>query len=47
MFNPQCLLCLVICFYEICINDIISQTQLKLANTFKVTGTWDTEKETG
>lgn len=44
MFSSLCLLP-VIYFYEISVNDIISQTPLKLGNAFKVIGTWDRQRQ--
>lgn len=43
--SVPCVSCLAIYSYEISVNDIISQTPLKLDNTFKVIGTWDRERQ--
>lgn len=44
MFSSLCLLP-VIYFYEISVDDIISQTPLQLDNAFKVIGTWDRQRQ--
>lgn len=44
MLSSLCLLP-VIYFYEISVDDIISQTPLQLDNVFKVIGTWDRQRQ--